>query len=105
MTPEQKEEVRRIIREEFRELLASDRYIFHKTIQILDGRNIIVGTGNGTKIATESTQKLGFWGVTPIVQPTLPSVLGTGGGDVDGIGRTAINSIRTLLINAGIGKA
>jgi len=65
MTPD---EVRKIIREEFEELLASDRYIFHKTVQMLDGRNIIVGKGTGTKIGTESTQKIGFFGATPVIQ-------------------------------------
>jgi len=76
LTPD---DVRKIIREEFEELLASDRYIFHKTIQILDGRTIIVGKGAGTKIGTEPTQKIGFFGATPIVQrlafnsPSTPS--------------------------------
>lgn len=64
------DEVRQIIRDELKELLASDRYIFHKTIQMLDGRNIILGKSNGTKFGTESTQKIGFLGATPVVQQT-----------------------------------
>lgn len=32
--------------------------------------NLITGTTTGTIIATANSQKLGFWGATPIVQPT-----------------------------------
>lgn len=35
-----------------------------------DGGNIEVGTSTGTQIATATSQKLGFYGVTPVVQPT-----------------------------------
>lgn len=43
--------------------------IYHAgDITFLDGKNIIVDTTTGTKIATGATQKLGFFGVTPVVQ-------------------------------------
>lgn len=83
MTNDDKEEVRKIIHDEFQELLASDRYIFHKTLQVLNGRNIILGKGTGTMIGTESSQKIGFLGATPVVQQTYSGdTLGmtTGGG-------------------------
>lgn len=35
-----------------------------------DAVNIAAGTTTGTKIGTATTQKLGFWNATPIVQPT-----------------------------------
>ena len=35
-----------------------------------DGLNIAFGTTNGTKIGTATTEKIGFWNATPIVQPT-----------------------------------
>lgn len=35
-----------------------------------DGANVAVGSTTGTKIGTATTQKLGFFGATPIVQPT-----------------------------------
>lgn len=35
-----------------------------------DGADLIVGSTTGTKIATAATQKIGLWGVTPIVRPT-----------------------------------
>ncbi len=34
-----------------------------------DAKNIIINTTTGTKIGTGTTQKLGFWNVTPVVQP------------------------------------
>lgn len=38
-------------------------------LSIVD-KNIILGTTTGTKIGTATTQKLGFYNATPIVQPT-----------------------------------
>jgi hypothetical protein len=48
-----------------------------------DGLNIAFGTTNGTKIGTATTQKIGFWNATPIVQPTTAvaaATLSSGGG-------------------------
>lgn len=39
--------------------------------------NIAVGTTNGTKIATATAQKLGFWNATPIVQPVTGGTAAT----------------------------
>lgn len=36
---------------------------------VTDGSNMSVGTSTGTKLATATTQKLGFYGATPITQP------------------------------------
>jgi hypothetical protein len=49
-----------------------------------DALNFVFGSTTGTKIATATTQKLGFWNTTPIVQPTTAVaaatvVSGTGG--------------------------
>lgn len=101
MTPTQINQVREIIRDELQELLASDRYIFHKTIQVLDGRNIQVGKTTGTKIGTEATQKVGFYGETPVVQAGAISTP-SGGATVDAEARTAITSVITALRNIGI---
>ena len=70
MTPE---EIRQIIREELSHLIRSDRFIFEKLIQILDGRNIQLGLTTGTKIGTATTQKLGFLGKTPVIRQTASS--------------------------------
>src|SRR3990167_6159416 len=74
------EQIRQIIREELGALIKSDRYIFHKLIQILDGRNIQLGQTTGTKIGTATTDKLGFYNKTPIIQRSgsaQAQVLGT----------------------------
>ena len=60
--------MRQIIREELSLLIRSDRYTFHKLIQMLDGRNIQLGVTTGTKFGTGTTQKMGFYNTTPIAQ-------------------------------------
>lgn len=94
-----------------------------------DAKNVAVGTTTGTKIGTAATQKLGFWNVTPVVQPagaaqaaltnstggtadgTLEAVGATNGGDESGAINnnftelhTLLNAIRTALVGAGIIK-
>lgn len=100
------ERIREIIREELQEFLASDRYIFSKAVQFLDGRNVQTGLTTGTKIGTGATQKLSVYGVTPVVQasaigaPTAASGLYS-----QAVAQTAvdaINNIRTALQNFGI---
>ena len=59
--------IRELIREEMASTMA---HVFQKHIQLLDGRNIVIGTTTGTKIATETTQKIGFYGKTPVAQQT-----------------------------------
>lgn len=39
-------------------------------ISMSDATNIALATTTGTQLGTATTQKLGLWGVTPIVQPT-----------------------------------
>ena len=43
---------------------------FTGSVTMTDATNIIAGTTTGTKIGTATTQKLGFFNATPIVQPT-----------------------------------
>jgi hypothetical protein len=38
-------------------------------LSIVD-QNIILGSSTGTKIGTATSQKLGLWNATPVVQPT-----------------------------------
>ena len=38
-------------------------------LTMADPANIALGTTTGTKIGTATSQKLGFWNVTPVVQP------------------------------------
>ena len=72
MTPELEQ---RLIRVEnlLNQLTKSDRYTIERLLQIHDGRNIQVGLSTGTKIGTAATQKLGMWGVAPVVQQARPT--------------------------------
>ncbi len=53
-----------------------DKYTFDNAVEIsgdltvADAKNIIFNTTIGTQIGTSTSQKLSFYGVTPIVQPT-----------------------------------
>lgn len=97
-----------------KDITYSDRFLFSKTLQFQDGRNIQTGRGTGTKIGTAADQKIALYGETPIVQqnaiatPTVSSVVGADTVDATVVGsnftnlKTAIDSIRTALINIGI---
>jgi hypothetical protein len=95
------EQVRQIIRDELRDFLPTDRYAFQKKIQIFDGAHIQVGRNKGTKIGTETTQKLSVFNATPVVQATAITAP-SGGGTIDSQARTAINSLITVLKDFGI---
>lgn len=97
MTPEQ---VRRIIQEELARFITSDKFVFSKHIQVLDGRNFQFATGTGTEFGTP-TQKMGFYGATPVVQRPTFSGANTQGGaynqtDVQSIANTANNTLAAL---------
>lgn len=72
MNEEQKryidDRIRVLLREELSNFFRSDRYTLDRLLQLSDGKNIQVGKTTGTIIGTEATQKLGFFGKTPIVQ-------------------------------------
>ncbi|MFZ9739644.1 MAG: hypothetical protein ACO3EZ_16730, partial [Prochlorotrichaceae cyanobacterium] len=44
-------------------------------ISVFDGVNFEIGTTTGSKFATATTQKISFYGSTPIVQPTATNVV------------------------------
>jgi hypothetical protein len=69
MNQEDKQQVKQIIQDELSNFIVSDRYVFQKHIQLFDGKNIQIAKGTGTQIGTEITQKLSFYGVTPVDQP------------------------------------
>jgi len=47
----------------------ASEYTFSSTaLTFSDANDIVVGTTTGTKIGTGTTQKIGFWNVTPVVQ-------------------------------------
>lgn len=102
MTPE---EVRKIFRQELATAIGglNDKFLFQKSMQIFDGRNIQVGKNTGTQIGTEALQKIGFYGVAPVAQQsaiTAPS--GGGAAGVDNPARGAIVSLIAAIKNMGI---
>lgn len=52
---------------------------------VTDTLNFVFSTGTGTKIGTATTQKIGFWNATPIVQPTTAVTAATFVANTSGI--------------------
>lgn len=81
---------------------------FSTKVQLSDV-DLVLGTTTGSKIGSTSSQKLAFWGKTPIVQPTTAiartvhtSVGGTVINDNDTFGGYTLDQAITALINCGI---
>lgn len=75
--------------------------IAYHTATWVDALNFVFGSTTGTKIGTATTQKIGFYNATPIVQPsaiTAPA----GGATVDAEARTAIGTIISTLQSLGL---
>src|SRR3990167_8102712 len=97
-----KENIRTLIREELYFMLKNDKFVFSLPMQILDGRNLQLGKGTGTIIGTESTQRLGFWGKSPVVkQASIADPAGAGDAGVDQPARDVVNSILDVLDAVG----
>jgi hypothetical protein len=57
----------------FTTLTVSGLFTANGGITLGDAQSVTVGTTTGTKIATATTQKLGFWNATPVVQVAAPT--------------------------------
>lgn len=75
----------------------------------LSAQNIATDTTTGMKIGTGTTQKIGFWGATPIIQPTTGVAAATlvgGGGttltDTDTFNGYTIKQVVKALQNIGL---
>jgi hypothetical protein len=80
-------------------------------LHLADAGNITVGTTTGTKIGTATSQKLGFWNVTPVIQPasadqaalgavtTVGTNTGTPGAGLSLIGDTQTTDQSAALMN------
>jgi len=78
----------------------NSNFTFATSITLLDSQNLILGTSVGTKIGTSSTQKIGFFGATPVAQQA--SIANPAGGvTVDAEARTAIISVLGVLDSLG----
>ena len=79
------------------------RITLEELFKIPDALNIETGTTTGTKIGTSTSQKIGFFNATPVVQPTeltdeLTSITHTAPGTPD-------YAIQNLVQNTGFGFA
>ena len=81
------------------------------TITIRDGVNFFLNESTGTEFGTAATNKLGFWGQTPVIQAS--SAVTVSGAFTENAGDTAVNKNSTFneytigqmskaLIDAGI---
>jgi hypothetical protein len=70
-------------------------------ITLGDAQNIAFNTTTGTKIGTATTQKIGFWNATPVVQQAAVADA-SGGAVIDAEARTALNSLLAKLRTLGI---
>ena len=68
-------------------------------LTMVDGGNIAAGTTTGTKIGTGTTQKIGFYNATPIVQPAANA--DTSGASLPDL-ETEVNQIKATLRSLGL---
>lgn len=92
--------IREIVRKELGIILGTDKYIITRDMKISDGRNFQLAKGTGTMIGTESVQKIGFLGKSPVAQQAAISTP-SGGTTIDSYARARIDDIRAVLIAFG----
>lgn len=90
----------RLLQNTINAFVFSSTYRFQRSLIIADGRSIQLGTDKGTMIGTTSTQKLGFFGATPVAQQSTIAAP-SGGTTTDDEARTAITSITSVLDTFG----
>ena len=76
---------------------SGEKIVFGKDLDISGDHDLIIGTSTGTKIGTATTQKIGFFNATPVVQQ---SGVNETTGFTAGSG-TAVNDVSTFTGNAG----
>ncbi len=82
--------------------ITDNRQCFVVCGSIADGVNLTLGTATGTQIGTSATQKLGFFGATPVNQPTMGAA--TAGATWTNTEQGMLNAIWTLLRTLGLGS-
>jgi hypothetical protein len=82
---------------------------FNGTLTMGDADNIVVDTGTGTKIGTSVSQKIGFWNVTPVVQPAAAgqaaAAAQTQDSLTDSTGGTASTTLAAITAGAAYAQA
>jgi hypothetical protein len=69
----------------------------NSNLEIADAKDIVLATGTGTKIGTATTQRLGFYNATPVVQPTAVADATSGAEAV-----TQLNALLSRMRDLGL---
>ena len=98
---------------------SSESVTIGQNLTMADAKNIVVNATTGTKIGTATSQKIGFWNATPVIQQAnaaqaavTPSTSFTGTDTVDKATvlaavqavETLVNRLRLDLVTVGIIK-
>jgi hypothetical protein len=82
--------------------ITDNRQCFMVCGSIADGVNLTLGTATGTQIGTATTQKLGFYGATPVVQQTMGPA--TAGGSWTSVEQAMLQTVWNTLRSLGLGS-
>jgi hypothetical protein len=77
---------------------------FYSSLVLAESGHLVCGTSSGNKFGTATSQKIGFWNATPVVQPAHIADP-AGGAVVDAEARTAINAILAWQATLGLTAA
>jgi hypothetical protein len=91
----------KFLEEEVNRIVRQSKYRFERDVELASGHNIITDTQTGMQIGTTSTQKIGFFGATPVAQQADIGTISEVGTDQDGAARAVINDIISVLDNMG----
>jgi hypothetical protein len=82
--------------------IADNRKCFVTCGAWADGMSITLGTNTGSQIGTTASQKLGFFGKTPTVQPTMGAA--TAGASYTGNEQTMLQTVYNAIRALGLGS-
>ncbi|MGP0063519.1 MAG: hypothetical protein ACLQGP_07975 [Isosphaeraceae bacterium] len=82
--------------------IVDNRQCFNVVGSWADSVNITLGTAIGTQIGTATNQKLGFFGKTPITQPTMGAA--TAGSSYTSNEQAMLNAVYTAVRALGLGS-
>jgi hypothetical protein len=82
--------------------ITDQRQCFPVCGSIADGANLTLGIATGTQIGTAASQKLGFFGAAPVVQPTMGAK--TAGSSYTSNEQTMLQAVYNAVRALGLGS-
>lgn len=82
--------------------ITDDRQCFPVAGSIADSTVLTLGTATGLKIGSASNEKLGFYGATPVVRPTMGAA--TAGGTYTATEQAMLNAVYAAVRALGLGS-